>query len=59
MKQKTAVEFVVEKLEKFIEPGNQIAISIILEEGKQMEKEQRVESYDNGYANGQLDIISQ
>jgi hypothetical protein len=57
MKQQTAVEFAVEKLEKFIEPGNQMVISIILEEAKQMENEQRVKSYDNGYANGQLDLI--
>ena len=36
----TAVEFAVEKLEKFIPSGNQIAIFSILQQAKQMEKEQ-------------------
>ena len=38
---KTAVEFAVEKLEKFIPSGNQIAIGLILEQAKEMEKEER------------------
>jgi len=37
---KTAVEFAVEKLEKFIPSGNQIAIDCVLEQAKEMEKEQ-------------------
>jgi len=41
MEQKqTAVEYVVEKLEKFIPSGNQIAIDVILEKVKEMEKQQ-------------------
>ena len=35
----TAVEFAVEKLEKLIPSGNQIAIYAILEQAKQIEKE--------------------
>ena len=38
---KTAVEFAVEKLEKFIPSGNQIAIECILEQVKEMEKKER------------------
>ena len=41
---KTAVEFAVEKLEKFIPGGNQIAIGLILEQAKEMEKERIVEA---------------
>lgn len=41
MKQ-TSVEFAVEKLEKFIPSGNQIAIFSILQQAKQMEKEQMI-----------------
>jgi len=37
----TAVEFAVEKLEKFIPSGNQLVIRIILEQAKEMEKEQQ------------------
>jgi len=40
MKQ-TAVEFAVEKLEKFIPSGNQIAIEAIFDQAKEMEKEQK------------------
>jgi hypothetical protein len=46
MKQQTAVEFAVEKLEKFIPSGNQLAILAILEQAKEMEKEQIVNSWD-------------
>jgi hypothetical protein len=42
MKQ-TAVEFAVEKLAKFIPSGNQLVIHIILEEAKEMEKQQIIE----------------
>jgi hypothetical protein len=37
---KTAVEFAVEKLEKFIPSGNQLAVELILEQAKEMEEEQ-------------------
>jgi|688.fasta_scaffold1617103_1 hypothetical protein len=37
---KTAVEFIVEELEKSIQSSNQIAIGLILEKAKEMEKEQ-------------------
>jgi hypothetical protein len=38
--EQTAVEFAVEKLEKFIPSGNQFVISIILEQAKEMFEEQ-------------------
>lgn len=47
---KTAVEFAVEKLEKFIPSGNQLVIHIILEEAKEMEKQQIIDAYENGYS---------
>ena len=47
MKQ-TAVEFAVEKLEKFIPSGNQIAIFSILQQAKQMEKEQIMDAWNKG-----------
>jgi hypothetical protein len=40
-KKQTAVEFAVEKLEKFIPSGNQLIIHIILEQAKEMEKQQQ------------------
>ncbi len=40
---KTAVDFAVEKLEKFIPSGNQIAIGLILEQAKEMEEQEKVE----------------
>ena len=47
-KQQTAVEYAVEKLEKFIPSGNQLAIEAILEQSKAMEKEQIKYAYDEG-----------
>ena len=47
-KKQTAVEFVIEKLDKFIEPGNQIIVNIILEQAKEMEKEQIINAYERG-----------
>jgi len=41
---KTAVEFIVEELEKSIQSSNQIAIGLILEKAKEMEKEQIIEA---------------
>lgn len=56
-KKQTAVEFAIQKLEKFIVKGNQIAVEAILEQAKEMENQQLKEKYDNGYANGQRDLI--
>ena len=52
MKQKTAVEFAVEKLEKFIQPGNQLAVSIILDFAKEIEKKQIEDAYKDGFKDG-------
>jgi hypothetical protein len=46
---RTAVEFAVEKLEKFIPSGNQLAVEVILEQALEMEKEQREKDFINGY----------
>jgi hypothetical protein len=43
---KTAVEFAVEKLEKFIPSGNQLVIGIILNQAKEMEKQQIIDACD-------------
>ena len=48
MKQ-TAVDFVLEELEKLIPSGNQIIIGIILEKAKQIEKDQIEEAFLDGY----------
>jgi hypothetical protein len=40
----TAVEFAVEKLEKFIPEGNQIAIYAILDQAKEMEKAEKIKA---------------
>lgn len=47
MKQ-TAVEFAIEKLEKFIPSGNQLVIYTILQEAKEMEKQQIIDADLNG-----------
>ena len=47
MKQ-TAVEFAVEKLAKFIPSGNQLVIHIILEQAKELEKQQIQEAFYRG-----------
>lgn len=46
--EKTAVEFAVEKLEKFIPSGNQIIINIILKQAKEIEKQQIIDAYISG-----------
>ena len=46
---KTAVEFAVEKLEKFIPSGNQLAVELILEQAKEMEKEQILDAHIKGH----------
>jgi hypothetical protein len=48
MKQQTAVEFAVEKLEQFIPSGNQLAILAILEQAKEMEKQNLILAHING-----------
>ena len=48
MKQ-TAVEFAVEKLAKFIPSGNQLVIHIILQEAKEIEKQQIIDARQDGY----------
>jgi hypothetical protein len=44
----TAVEFAVEQLEQLIPSGHQLAIRIILDQAKEMEKQQIIEGYQNG-----------
>lgn len=46
----TAVEFAVEKLAKFIPNGNQLVIHIILEEAKELEKQQIID-FTNSFIN--------
>ena len=41
MEKQTAVEFAVEKLEKLIPSGNQLLIGIILNQAKEIEKQQQ------------------
>ncbi len=41
----TAVEFAVEQLEQLIPSGHQLAIRAILEQAKEMEKQQIMKSY--------------
>jgi hypothetical protein len=54
MKQQTAVEFAVEKLEKFIPSGNQLAVLAILEQAKEMEKQQMEEAVSNGISKADM-----
>ena len=46
MEKQTAVEFAVEKLEKLIPSGNQLLIGIILNQAKEMEKQQIMDAVD-------------
>ena len=55
-KQQTAVEWLVEKM--LNQDWYTYKSLEYIEQAKQMEKEQRVESYKNGYANGQMDAFS-
>jgi hypothetical protein len=41
----TAVEFAVEQLEQLIPSGHQLAIRIILDQAKEMEKQQIIDAY--------------
>ena len=47
-KKQTAVEFAIQKLEKFIVKGNQIVVEAILEQAKEMEKYQILDAYVEG-----------
>ena len=47
-KKQTAVEFAIQKLEKFIVKGNQIAVEAILEQAKEMEKYQILDAFVEG-----------
>ena len=47
----TAVEFAVEQLEQLIPFGHQLAIRIILEQAKEMEKQQIKTSFTDGFLN--------
>ncbi len=53
-KNQTAVDYAVEKLEKFIPSGNQIAIDVILEKAKEMEKQQIIKTRQDIYVTGDL-----
>ena len=44
----TAVEFAVEQLEQLIPFGHQLAVRIILEQAKEMEKQQIIDAHNNG-----------
>ena len=59
-KQQTAVEWLYNNLKSHFEYDGDLleVIQYSFEQAKQMEKEQRVESYKNGYANGQMDAFS-
>ena len=50
MKQ-TAVEFAVEQLEQLIPSGHQLAIRAILEQAKEIEKQQIKTSFRDGFLN--------
>ena len=49
MEKQTAVDYAVEKLEKFILSGNQIAIEAILEKAKEMERIQIIDASATAY----------
>ena len=54
----TAVQWLVEKLKNY--DSNMIELfENEIQQAKEMEKQQRKQSYDNGYANGQLDLITE
>ena len=60
---KTAVEWLVEQISYTTTSSEIISyhkdISKLVEQAKEMELEQRKESYKNGYANGQKDAFTQ
>jgi hypothetical protein len=56
----TAVEWLYNNLKSHFEYDGDLleVIQYSFEQAKQMEMEQRVESYKNGYMNGQMDAFS-
>ena len=50
----TAVEWLLEKYKS----QNTLLFADDFNQAKEMENEQRKESFDNGYANGQMDLIT-
>jgi hypothetical protein len=48
MENQTAVDYAISKLEKFIEPGNQLVIRVIRDNAKDMEKEQHSNTWNHG-----------
>ena len=44
--EQTAVEFAVKQLEQLIPFGHQLAVRIILEQSKEMEKQQIIDAYN-------------
>jgi hypothetical protein len=52
--EQTAVEFLLEKYKS----QNTLLFAEDFEQAKEIEKKQRRESYDNGYANGQMDAYT-
>ncbi len=59
----TAVEWLIEKTTESghlwitDKPYSMDELSLIIEKAKEMENQQLKEKYDNGYANGQRDLI--
>ena len=61
-KEQTAVEWLqseIKKLNISVDGATQVSTIRIFEQAKKMEEQQRKQSYDNGYANGQLDLITE
>jgi hypothetical protein len=56
--EQSAVEWIESYLLKFNDISNNLRIRKAFEQAKEMEKKQRRESYDNGYANGQMDAYT-
>jgi hypothetical protein len=56
-KDMTAVEFAVEKLAKFIPSGNQLVIHIILNQAKEMEKQQMWNYIETNYVIGENSLL--
>lgn len=51
MENQTAVDYAISKLEKFIEPGNQLVIRVIRDNAKDMEKQQIIDAHVFGDEN--------
>ena len=54
----TAVEWLEREIEENFDFTIYNKLFELFEQAKEMENEQRKESYDNGYANGQMDLIT-